>query len=66
MMENDIRVVKKCPVCGQRLFDKISLATGYVEMKCPRCGTRVRINLALRRRRVYSCRTAYCNSAVRR
>ena len=58
-MENDIRVVKKCPVCGQRLFDKISLATGYVEMKCPRCGTRVRINLALRRKRLQCCQPAY-------
>ena len=64
-MENDIRVVKKCPVCGQRLFDKISLATGYVEMKCPRCGTRVRINLALRRKRRKCCQPAYYNPGYR-
>ena len=50
-MKEELRVAKKCPVCGHRLFDKISLATGYVEIKCHRCGSVVRVNLALRRPR---------------
>ncbi len=49
-MEDEIRVVKRCPECGKRLFDKISMTSGYIELKCPRCGAMVRINLALRRR----------------
>ena len=32
MKEKIIRVAKHCPVCNQRLFDKISLTTGYVEI----------------------------------
>ncbi len=48
MKEKVIRVAKHCPVCNQRLFDKISLTTGYVEIKCPNCGRVVQINLACR------------------
>lgn len=51
MTKEEIRVVKRCPVCGQRLFDKVTLASGSVEIKCPRCGALVRVNLSLRRRR---------------
>jgi len=47
MIEPSIRVAKHCPKCGKRLFDKISLTTGFVEIKCPECGRTYRIiNLA--------------------
>ena len=36
MNENVIRVAKCCPNCGRRLFDKISLSKGFVEVKCPK------------------------------
>lgn len=49
MKEKMIRVAKRCPHCGQRLFDKISLTTGFVEIKCPECGRTYRINLSMRR-----------------
>ncbi len=48
MREDAIRVAKRCPVCNQRLFDKISLTTGFVEIKCPQCKHVVRIDLAMR------------------
>ncbi len=48
-MKEEIRVAKCCPNCGRRLFDKISLTTGYVEIKCPECSHIIRINLACRR-----------------
>ena len=57
-MENELRVAKKCPVCGQRLFDKVSLATGFVEIKCPNCKHITRINLACRQPRAYAHRTS--------
>ncbi len=47
-MEEEMRVAKRCPKCGQRVFDKLSAASGFVEVKCPRCGAVVRFNLAYR------------------
>ena len=47
--EKMIRVGKKCPKCGRRLFDKVSPTTGYIEIKCSKCGAIVKVNLALRR-----------------
>ena len=53
-----MRVSKKCPVCGLRVFDKITAASGIVEVKCHRCGTLYYLNLsfrtAARRSAVYS------------
>ncbi len=53
----ELRVSKKCPNCGWRVLDKITPATGIVELKCPRCGLPVKINL--------SCRTAGQRAALR-
>ena len=51
MKEDGIRVAKNCPNCGRRLFDKISLARGFVEIKCPECKHVIRVNLSMRRPR---------------
>ena len=51
MIEPSIRVAKHCPKCGKRLFDKISLTTGFVEIKCPVCRHTIRVNLSTRRPR---------------
>lgn len=50
-MDNDnrIRVSKLCPICGNRLFDKVSPTSGVIEMKCLQCKQIVKINLAFRR-----------------
>ena len=58
-MKDEIRVAKRCPHCGQRVFDKISLATGFIEMKCPRCEKKFTMNLALRRKNHYQSYGAY-------
>ena len=52
MIEPAIRVAKHCPNCNKRLFDKISLSSGFVEIKCPECGHVYRFNLSMRRTRV--------------
>ncbi len=49
MIEPAIRVAKHCPNCKRRLFDKISLSSGFVEIKCPECGHVYRFNLSMRR-----------------
>lgn len=49
MTEPSIRVAKRCPHCNARWFDKISLASGFVEIKCPNCGRTYCVNLSMRR-----------------
>jgi len=44
-----MQVMKKCPVCDRRIFDKITPTSGLIEMKCPHCRNVVTVNLALRR-----------------
>lgn len=43
-----VRISKRCPVCDWRFFDKVTPASGIIEIKCPRCGKVVKINLAYR------------------
>ena len=65
MKEKEIRVAKTCPHCGERLFDKISISTGFVEIKCPRCRHVVCINLAMRLSRLRYDRRCFCGSGSR-
>ena len=49
MNEKDgIRVSKKCPKCGWRVLDRITPASGIIELKCPKCEKPVRIDLSYR------------------
>ena len=48
---NEMRVAKRCPYCGKRLFDKITMGSGVVETKCPQCKNVVQFDLAFRRAR---------------
>jgi DNA-directed RNA polymerase subunit RPC12/RpoP len=43
-----IRIVKKCPVCGWRILDKVTPTTGVIEMKCPNCRRIVEVDLSYR------------------
>ena len=43
-----IRVAKNCPVCGQRILDKVSAGSCVIAIKCPRCKNVVYLNLAYR------------------
>ena len=49
MVKKEIQVMKKCPICERRIFDKITPTSGMIEMKCPHCHKLIRVNLALRR-----------------
>ena len=59
MNDYEIRVAKNCPHCGTRLFDRVSLAMGFVEIKCPQCRHRVRIDLSARMSRPRYDRLCY-------
>ncbi len=52
-----MQIMKKCPVCDRRIFDKITPTSGTIEMKCPHCHKVVKIDLALRR-----CPSRYARS----
>ena len=48
-MNQEIRVIKRCPVCQWRILDKISPASGVIELKCPKCNNIVKIDLSYRK-----------------
>ena len=43
-----IGVMKLCPKCGKRLFDKVTPTTGTIKLKCSNCHRIVEVNLAFR------------------
>jgi phage FluMu protein Com len=47
-MTQGIGVVVRCPVCGWRIFNKVTPTSGEVQVKCPKCRHEVTIDLALR------------------
>lgn len=44
----EIVSVKRCPVCGRRLCDKLTACTGTIAMKCSKCGTVSELNMVFR------------------
>ena len=35
--------------CGWRIFDKVTMTTGVIELKCPNCHRVVEVDLSLRK-----------------
>ena len=46
----EIKVVKRCPKCDWRIFDKVTPTSGIIELKCPNCRKIVEIDLSYRTR----------------
>ena len=44
----EIKVVKRCPKCNWRIFDKVTPTSGIIELKCPNCRKIVEIDLSYR------------------
>lgn len=42
------KIMKRCPICGWRIFDKITPTTGFIEMKCPGCRRVITVDLSRR------------------
>lgn len=49
MTKTALNIVKRCPNCDFRIFDKVTPTTGVIELKCPRCRKVIQIDLSLRR-----------------
>lgn len=43
------KVIVRCKRCEWRIFDKVAMTTGNIEIKCPKCGYVNEIDLSLRR-----------------
>lgn len=43
------KVIVRCKRCEWRIFDKVTMTTGTIEIKCPKCGYVNEIDLSLRR-----------------
>ena len=43
------KVIVRCKRCEWRIFDKVTMTTGNIEIKCPKCGYEKEIDLSLRR-----------------
>lgn len=43
------KVIVRCKRCEWRIFDKVTMTTGNIEIKCPKCGHVNEIDLSLRR-----------------
>ena len=43
------KVIVRCKRCEWRIFDKVTMPTGNIEIKCPKCGYVNEIDLSLRR-----------------
>ena len=43
------RIVRRCPYCGRKLYEKLGRCDGIIQIKCQKCGKAVNMNLALRR-----------------
>ena len=43
------KVIVRCKRCEWRIFDKVTMTIGNIEIKCPKCGYVNEIDLSLRR-----------------
>ena len=57
-MSSVTRIVKKCPKCGRRIFDKVTPTSGVIEIKCPQCKQVIEIDLSYRTAGGGLCRSA--------
>lgn len=49
MTRPEQKVIVRCKRCEWRIFDKVTMTTGNIEIKCPKCGYVNEIDLSLRR-----------------
>ena len=57
--ENNPRVAVRCQKCKKILAFKLGTASGYLQLKCPTCREEIKVDLSLRRGRIYNRRSSY-------
>lgn len=51
---NNPKVAVKCEKCHKILAFKLGSASGFLQLKCPVCKAEIRVDLSLRRGRVFN------------
>jgi phage FluMu protein Com len=54
------KIIVRCKNCGWRIFDKVTMTTGVIELKCPNCHRVVEVDLSLRKGTVKYDYGFYC------
>lgn len=57
--ENTPKAAVRCQKCNKILAFKLGTASGYLQLKCPMCKTEIKVDLSLRRGRIYNRTTNY-------
>ena len=57
--ENECKVAVRCTNCQKILAFKMGTATGFLQLKCPACKTEIKVDLSLRRGKIYNRRATY-------
>ena len=57
--DNTPKAAVRCLKCNKILAFKLGTASGYLQLKCPMCKTEIKVDLSLRRGRIYNRTTNY-------
>ena len=57
--DNAPKAAVRCEKCNKILAFKIGTASGFLQLKCPVCKSEIKVDLSLRRGRVYNRMTDY-------
>jgi phage FluMu protein Com len=57
--ETNPKVAVRCENCKKILAFKLGTASGFLQLKCPVCRTEIKVDLSLRRGRVYNRKANY-------
>ena len=55
--DNDLKIAVRCSHCKKILAFKLGAASGFLQLKCPVCKAEIKIDLSLRRGRIYNRKT---------
>lgn len=52
------KIAVRCEKCKKILAFKLGTASGFLQLKCPVCKTEIKVDLSLRRGRIYNRRAS--------
>ena len=56
--DNTPRIAIRCECCKKILAFKLGSASGFLQLKCPICKAEIKVDLSLRRGRIYNRKTS--------
>lgn len=52
--DNVTKIAVRCEKCKKILAFKLGTASGFLQLKCPVCKTEIKVDLSLRRGKIYN------------